>query len=188
MIASEVWRWPTDHPQKFGSRPLDTYLPFQSCPLMYMTGQGGDNLEDDYVPDEPTATSGDEEEYSHHGSSHGDLSLDEDTSRPSGSLTLGEGEKRNKRKRSGKDKQRRLKVSCLKFISLDYTKLDSRKQKPKLKETQVEQSPLIARQSPSELAEYLAGSQAKSFSRLSRIELEDIRIPGGSGPRTPLVE
>lgn len=45
-------------------------------------------------------------------------------------------------------------------------------------EAQDEQSPLIAQQSPLELAEYLAGSQAKSFFRLSRIELEDIRIPG----------
>ncbi|KAF9653047.1 hypothetical protein BDM02DRAFT_3087761 [Thelephora ganbajun] len=42
---------------------------------------------------------------------------------------------------------------------------------------QEERSPLIALQSPSTLAEYLTGSQAKSFSRLSRIELEDIRIP-----------
>ena len=53
-----------------------------------------------------------------------------------------------------------------------------REQKPKLREAQDEQPPLLAQQSPSELAEYLAGSQAKSFSRLSRIELEEIRIPG----------
>jgi len=128
---------------------------------MYMTGQGGDDLEDDHVADEPTATSGDEEEYSHHASSHGDLSLDDDASRPSGSAEHPESGKRNKRKRSGKDKQRRLK-------------------KPKLKETKDEQFPLIARQSPSEIAEYLVGSQAKSFSRLSRIELDDIRIPEGA--------
>jgi len=121
-----------------------------------MAGQGGDDLEDDYVPDELVASSGDEED-SQHGSSHGDLSLD-DAPKPSGSMARAESEKSNKRKRVGKDQQRKLKKS-------------------KLKETQVEQSSLIALQSPSELAEYLAGSQAKSFSRLSRIELEDIRIP-----------
>lgn len=82
---------------------------------MYMAGQNGDGLEDDYVPDGLAATSGDEEEYSHHGSSHGDLSLDDNASRPSGSAVHAEGEKRNKRKRSGKDKQRMLKVSYLDF-------------------------------------------------------------------------
>jgi len=122
-----------------------------------MAGQGGDDLEDDYVPDELVASSGDEED-SQHGSSHGDLSLDDDAPKPSGSTARAESERDNKRKRGGKDKQRKLK-------------------KPKLKETQVEQSSLIALQSPSELAEYLAGSQAKSFTRLSRIELEDIRVP-----------
>lgn len=74
-----------------------------------MVGQGGDDLEDDYVPDELVASSGDEED-SHHGSSHGDLSLDDDALRPSGSAALTE-TKSNKRKRSGKDKQRKLKVS-----------------------------------------------------------------------------
>ena len=51
---------------------------------------------------------------------------------------------------------------------------------------QGEQSSPIALQSPSELAEYLTGSQAKSFSRLSRIELDDIRIPGGCGSQSAL--
>lgn len=121
-------------------------------------GQGGDDLDDDYIPDELVATSCDEEEYSHHGSSHGDLSLDDDVSKPSGSIAHAGTEKSNKRKRSGKDQQKKLK-------------------RPKLRETEDEQRPLIARQSPSELAEYLTAFQAKSFSRLSRIELEDIRIP-----------
>lgn len=61
-------------------------------------------------------------------------------------------------------------------------------QRCKLKETEDEQRPLIARQSPSELAEYLTAFQAKSFSRLSRIELEDIRIPGGWLLQKVLVE
>ena len=151
-----------------------------------MAGQGGDDLEDDYVPDELVASSGDEED-SQHGSSHGDLSLDDDAPKPSGSTERAESEKGNKRKRDGKDKQRKLKVSTL-FRSLDYPKVNTREQKPKLKETQVEQSSLIALQSPSELADYLAGSQAKSFSRLSRIELEDIRIPGECGPREITVD
>jgi hypothetical protein len=71
---------------------------------------------------------------------------------------------------------------------LDHPKLNARQQKPKLKETQDEQYPLISRQSPLELAEYLAEFQAKSFSRLSRIELEDIRIPGECGPQRILIK
>jgi protein CMS1 len=78
-----------------------------------MAGQGGDTLEDDYIPDELVATSGDEEEYSHRGSSHGDLSLDDDTLKPSGSTAHVGSESSNKRKRDGKDKQRKLKVSSL---------------------------------------------------------------------------
>jgi protein CMS1 len=75
-----------------------------------MAGQGGDDLEDDYVPDELVASSGDEED-SPHGSSHGDLSLDDDAPKPSGSAAPTESENNNKRKRSGKDKQRKLKVN-----------------------------------------------------------------------------
>ena len=82
---------------------------FPSQDLMHMAGQRGDDLEDDYVPDEFSTTSGDEEEYSLHGSSHGDLSLD-DVPKPSGSTTHTVSENNNKRKRSRKDKQRRLKV------------------------------------------------------------------------------
>ena len=149
-----------------------------------MVGQGGDNLEDDYVPDELVASSGDEED-TQHGSSHGDLSLDDDGPKPSGSVAHTESEKSNKRKRSGKDKQRKLKVS-ISSRTLGYLELNTREQKPKLKETHVEQSSLMALQSPSELAKHLAGSQAKSFSRLSRIELEDIRIPGECGPQRTL--
>ena len=152
-----------------------------------MVGQGGDDLEDDYVPDELVASSGDEEEDSRHGSSHGDLSLDDDALKPSGSAAPLESGKSSKRKRSGKDKQRKLKVNT--SISLwMYPKLNTREQKPKLKEMQHEQSSLVTQQLPSELAEYLAGFQAKSFSRLSRIELEDIRIPGGCGPRRALMK
>ena len=145
-----------------------------------MAGQGGDDLEDDYVPGELVASSGDEED-SHHGSSHGDLSLDDDALNPSGSTADVKNEKSNKRKRSGKDGQRKFKVRT--SIRWMYQKLNTREQRLKLKETQSEQSPPIALQSPSELAECLAGSQAKSFSRLSRIELEDIRIPGGCSPQ-----
>ena len=76
-----------------------------------MAGLGGDDFEDDYVPDELVAFSGDEED-SHHGSSHGDLSLDDDTlSKPGGSAAAAEGERSKKRKRGSKDKQRMLKVS-----------------------------------------------------------------------------
>ena len=154
-------------------------LPFRFYPLM--VSQGGDDLEDDYVPDELVASSSDEED-SQRGSSHGDISLDDDALKPSGSTAHVGGERNDKRKRSGKDKQRKLKVN-ISSKPLDYPRLNTQGQKPKLKETQIEHSSLIALQSPPELAEYLAGSQAKSLSRLSCIELEDIRIPGESGPQ-----
>ena len=150
-----------------------------------MVGQGGDDLEDDYVPDELVASSDDEEEDSNHGSSHGDLSLDDDAVKPSGSTAPPESGKSNKRKRSGKDKQRKLKVNTSNR-PFNVPELNTRGQKPKLKEMQDERSSLISLQLPSELAEYIAGSQAKSFSRLSRIELDDIRIPGGCGPQRAL--
>lgn len=79
-----------------------------------MADQGGDDLGDDYIPDELVASSGDEE-VSQRGSSHGDLSLDDDVPKPSGSAAHAESEKRNKRKRSGKDKQRKLKVGISTF-------------------------------------------------------------------------
>jgi protein CMS1 len=107
MISVYVFGAPISHrnPVLF----LST-LSFQ--PYSLMAGQGGDDLEDDYVPDDLIATSGDEGTYSHHGSSHGDLSVDEDASKPTGSAGHAE-IKSNKRKRSRKGKQRKLKVSRL---------------------------------------------------------------------------
>jgi len=83
-----------------------------------MAGRGGDDLEDDYVPDELVASSGDEED-SHRGSSNGDLSPDNDAPKPGGSAAPAESEKSSKRKRSGKDKQKKLKVS-ISIRLLDY--------------------------------------------------------------------
>jgi protein CMS1 len=152
-----------------------------------MAGERGDDLEDDYIPDELIATSGDEEEYSYHGSSNGDLSPDDDALKPSGSATQVGNEKNNKRKRNGKDKQRKPKVGCLNQ-TVFYPKIKTKVQKPKLREMQDESGLPIARQSPSELAEHLACSQSKSFSRLSRVELENIRIPGGCGLQRALLK
>lgn len=84
-----------------------------------MIGHGGDDLEDDYVPDELVASSGDEED-SQRGSSHGDLSLDDDAPKPSGSTAHVGNDRSDKRKRSGKDKQRRPKVN-VSFKSLDMS-------------------------------------------------------------------
>lgn len=103
---------PRSHRNLASSSSSRYICPLQPCFFM-AAGQGGDDVSDDYIPDELVATSCNEEEYSHHGSSHGYLSLDDDTSKPSGSIAHAGSEKSNKRKRSGKDKQKRLKVSHL---------------------------------------------------------------------------
>ncbi|KAI6150838.1 U3-containing 90S pre-ribosomal complex subunit-domain containing protein [Pisolithus tinctorius] len=116
----------------------------------------GDDLEDDYVPDDLVASSGEEEDAlaSHVPASDdigGLLSADEDAEQESAALA--------KRKRREKEKERKAK-------------------KRKLVETRDDdEAPSVAAQPPHELTGYLSSIQAKAFPAKSTLELLDISIP-----------
>ena len=61
-----------------------------------------------------------------------------------------------------------------------------REQKRKLAETiEPVEPPSIAAQPPVMLADYITSMQAKSFSKMSGIELADVQIPGEYYPPSP---
>ncbi|KJA27402.1 hypothetical protein HYPSUDRAFT_131565 [Hypholoma sublateritium FD-334 SS-4] len=151
--------------------------------------QGGDDLEDDFVFDETVALSGDEEAEPIAHLDDEDVFLDaaddedrededEDvdaSAQPNapGETTTDASAAAKKRKRREKDKERKAK-------------------KRKLLESVESVEGSTAAQSPHDLSAYLASMQAKSFPKLSALELEDLRIPASSiadtntwtGPRT----
>ncbi|KAI0336310.1 hypothetical protein GY45DRAFT_388148 [Cubamyces sp. BRFM 1775] len=120
--------------------------------------QHGDDLEDDFVPDDLVALS-DEEDLPNTEDIGGLLSADEDdagAAQPSPVQSAAALEK--KRKRRAKEKER--------------------KAKRKLAETvEPVESPSIAAQPPVLLADYLSSMQAKTFNEMSGIELADVQIP-----------
>jgi len=120
--------------------------------------QGGDDLDDDFVPDELVALSdGDEPADDVQGS----LSVDEEA------VDDVEGElesnnkpvKEKKRKRREKEKERKAKKRKL-AESLDTVEPAS-----------------ITAQSPAALQSYLSAKQARTFSTMSALELGDMQIP-----------
>jgi len=122
-----------------------------------MAHHRGDDLEDDFMPDETVALSEDEGFASLVGD-HDDigklLSADEDErpKEPPNSLL------EKKRKRREKEKERKEK-------------------KRKLNEATVPgDHPSVASRSPAIMSEYLSVIQAKSFSRMSALELQDRQI------------
>ncbi|KAI6039007.1 U3-containing 90S pre-ribosomal complex subunit-domain containing protein [Pisolithus marmoratus] len=116
----------------------------------------GDDLEDDYVPDDLVASSGeDEDTLDPHVLTSNDvgglLSADEDAEQESAALA--------KRKRREREKERMAK-------------------KRKLAETQDDEEPRsVAAQPPRELFGYLSSMQAKAYPAKSALELLDISIP-----------
>ncbi|KIM60608.1 hypothetical protein SCLCIDRAFT_123892 [Scleroderma citrinum Foug A] len=121
-----------------------------------MSRHRGDDLEDDYMPDELVASSG-EEDVGANNDIQGLLSADEDPDED-------HEEKRQttssaKRKRREKDKERKEKRR-----KLTETKDDS-------------EPPSVAMQSPQQLADYLSSMQAKAFPDKSGLELLDLSIP-----------
>jgi len=128
-----------------------------------MSKQGGDDLDDDFVPDDLVALSEDEDAGQ---SAEGDdvgafLSAgEEDEPRATGAqgATMSASEK--KRKRRAKEKERRAKKRRL-AETLDPV-----------------EAPSIAAQPPVILADYLSSMQAKTFAKMSSIELADVQIPG----------
>ncbi|OAX41317.1 hypothetical protein K503DRAFT_780762 [Rhizopogon vinicolor AM-OR11-026] len=128
-----------------------------------MNGQRGDDLDDDFVPDELVATSGEEDEVDNRrGDAIDDLlSADEDTEEAQVS-TREKSATEKKRKRREKEKERKAK-------------------KRKLAETVEVIEPLsVAAQPAHKLADYMSSMQAKAFPAMSGIELSDVMIPESS--------
>ena len=149
----------------------------------------GDDLEDDFMPDETVALSEDEG----FGSLVGDqddvgtlLSADEEEKAviisPSERTKAPSEEK--KRKRREKEKERKEKecppsnlVARMSFSRVPDASLFQ--QKRKLNET-MESGDLasVALRSPGMISEYLSIMQARSYSKMSALELQDRHIPG----------
>ncbi|PSR88913.1 hypothetical protein PHLCEN_2v5062 [Hermanssonia centrifuga] len=129
-----------------------------------MIVQRGDDLDDDFVPDDLVALS-DDDDAGH--SADGDdvnalLSAEEDVPENPEVLRVQAAATEKKRKRRVKEKERKAK-------------------KIKLAEsTGVVEASSVAAQSPSQLLGYLSTKQAKTFSKMSGIELADIQIPESS--------
>jgi len=133
-----------------------------------MNVQRGDDLEDDFVPDDLVASSGEEDatfdsRQGAAGDIDGLLSAEEEAEQdeppPKGKAVLA------KRKRREKEKERQAK-------------------KRKLAETIEVLEPLsIAAQPAHKLADYMSAMQAKAFPELTGLELNDMCIPDRNSNR-----
>lgn len=125
-----------------------------------MNGQRGDDLDDDFVPDELVATSG-EEDNGPGDDIGGLLSADEDAEEAEVHIKEKPATEK-KRKRREKEKERKIK-------------------KRKLAETVEVIEPLsVAVQPAHKLADYVSSIQVKAFPAMSGIELSDVLIPASS--------
>ncbi|KAH8983548.1 U3-containing 90S pre-ribosomal complex subunit-domain containing protein [Lactarius hatsudake] len=141
-----------------------------------MAHHRGDDLDDDFMPDETVALSEDEGFASL--GDHDDigklLSADEDEVDPPKERPNSILEK--KRRRREKEKERRAKEG-LSLSLASYPKHDLSKRK--LNETtEPGDHPSVASRSPAIMSEYLSAMQAKSFSKMSALELQDRQIQG----------
>ena len=145
---------------------------------------GGDDLEDDFVPDDLVALS-DEDDIPETDDIGGLLSADEDGAGPS---QVGQSKSaaalEKKRKRRAKEKERKANVRMLlrrpvpRHHILTHTHFPA-EQKAKLAETvEAVEPPSVAAQPPVMLADYISSMQAKTFAKMSGIELADMQIPG----------
>ncbi|KAI0029829.1 U3-containing 90S pre-ribosomal complex subunit-domain containing protein [Vararia minispora EC-137] len=121
----------------------------------------GDDLEDDFIPDDTVALS--DSEGNAEGHTHDIeqlLSADEEYAAAAKSQSDGISDKKRKRREKHKEKKakRRKLEESAESAEADY----------------------IAARSPAALAEYLSSAQAKSLSRLSTLELQDRAIPENS--------
>lgn len=140
-----------------------------------MVPHGGDDL-DDFVFDDIVALS---DGASDLGDDVKDLlSADEDAEQDDAVETKTKSDKDKKRKRREKEKERKAKVRLSKIKH--RSKCNQRLQKRKLVETSEVPLDSITAQEPAALQDYLAGKQAKTFSTMSALELEDVQIPGRS--------
>ncbi|OJT08856.1 Protein cms1 [Trametes pubescens] len=125
-----------------------------------MAAQRGDDLEDDFVPDDLVALSDEDSDLPNADDITGLLSADEDGDNGAqASQPPSEAAMEKKRKRRAKEKERKAK-------------------KRKLAETLEPVEPVsIAAQPPAMLADYINSMQAKTFNEMSDIELADVQIP-----------
>ncbi|KAF7978109.1 hypothetical protein HWV62_1522 [Athelia sp. TMB] len=131
-----------------------------------MIRQNGDDLEDDFVPDDLVALSEDENENDVQELLIPDEDAVEDDAQ---AKAKAEGDQAKKRKRREKEKERKTK-------------------KRKLAESTADALPgqSITAQPPADLQGYIAAMQAKTFSTMSALELEDVCIPALPTLRTRL--
>ncbi|KDQ33539.1 hypothetical protein PLEOSDRAFT_1033067 [Pleurotus ostreatus PC15] len=127
--------------------------------------QGGDDLEDDFVFDDTVALSADEDQ-------DGDVVdiaiVSQDVDEMEGhhgvdaveNIERDEAKEERKRKRKEKVKEKKLKL-----VATDSEGAETRS---------------VTCSSPEELAQNLADMQAKSFSKMTSIELDDMRIPASA--------
>lgn len=141
--------------------------------------RGGDDWEDDFVPDELVALSADEEDEVPEVVPHRPVEDDEEGVDASQEQNLVK-----KRKRKEREKQKKEKVSSL-LNMYPGRSVDTSMQRRKLAE--LGSAPFVTGQPPSKLAPYLSEMQAKSFPGMSKLELDDRRIPGDSQPDTYIV-
>ena len=141
---------------------------------------GGDDLDDDFVPDDLVALSDDEDAGGALPADTDDvnalLSADDDApAAPSASTAAAE---EKKRKRKAKDKERKAKVGVgLPEGHPECSSVLAQKRRT-AETTEPVEPPSVAAQPPSALVDYLLSMQAKTFSKMSGIELADIAIPG----------
>ncbi|KAJ7219075.1 U3-containing 90S pre-ribosomal complex subunit-domain containing protein [Mycena pura] len=136
--------------------------------------KGGDDFEDDFIADDLVALSDDEEELElSEGHDLSTQSEDPESSTPqvTSDDKTASAKKRKREKEREKFKERKRRKMLAAAITPERS---------------------ITEQPPHKLAEYLATLQAKTFSKMSVIELEDMRIPASAisdtsiwtGPRT----
>lgn len=121
-----------------------------------MSRQKGDDLDDDFVPDDLVALS-DEEEVGPDENIAGLLSAEEGEGSASQPSTSQQAATERKRKRREKEKER--------------------KKRKLAQTTEPTELPPTAALPPLMLAEYVSSMQAKTFSKMSGIELADVQIP-----------
>lgn len=153
-----------------------------------MVYHNGDDLEDDFMPDETVALSEDEGFESIVGDQDDVgtlLSADEEEKAEVKSASeQRKAPSEKKRKRREKEKERKEKecsppTSPTSLATFVFLTRDFLQQKRKLNETTESGYPTsVALRSPGVISENLSIMQAKSFSKLSALELQDRHIPG----------
>ncbi|TDL27525.1 hypothetical protein BD410DRAFT_713917 [Rickenella mellea] len=133
-----------------------------------MNKGGGDDLEDDFIPDDLVELS--EEDLDDDLDSKSLSSPDDLEFNTTAGATSNKDEVKLEKKRKRRQKEKERKTKRLKIVN----------------ELASTEPASIAAQPPSEIAVYLSTMQAKTFSKMSAMELDDIRIPESNVADTTL--